>query len=341
MRSESIFSLRAVTLGLGALAFAGTASADEVLLKNGDRLTGKVTKVQGGKVYLESKSLGKVTLRVAEVEKATLDTPMVFSLKDGSRVEARVLTAEAPKARSGPAEGLAIGFVELKDEGDGVGKLNGTLTASYSGVVSNTETQHLRADAKLWTRFEGGRLDFDGYYQYATEKKKDQDRSITENRWELGAQYSRDLSNQMYVYGNARYSRDPIRELDRRFIAGAGLGKNFVHNETTTFSGQVGAAYVNEKYLDGSEDRDYVTFAVSYDLTHKLSDNVMFYHDLTWLPALRDQDGTIIYTSAGVQFKLSEAWSLDARVRLDYHSKPAAGVRKDVYHYLVGIAYRF
>jgi|GEM_PF-4198637 len=269
MRSEPIFSVRAAVLGLGVLASAGMAMADEVILKNGDRLTVKVTRIQGGKVFVESKTLGKVILKVAEIERTTLDAPMVLTLKSGARVEVRVLTAETPKAQSGPSEGLAIGFAELRDEheGENIGKVNGTLTASYSGVVNNTETQNVRADAKLWTSVAGGRIDFDGYYHYATEKKKDQDRSITENRWELGAQYSRYLANEMYFYANARLNRDPIRELDRRFVGGAGIGKSFIHNDTTTFTGQIGAAYVNEKFLDGTEDRDYVTLAVSYDLT--------------------------------------------------------------------------
>lgn len=48
------------TLALCALALAASARADELLLRNGDRLTGKVTKRAEGKVYFHSDVFGDI-----------------------------------------------------------------------------------------------------------------------------------------------------------------------------------------------------------------------------------------------------------------------------------------
>ncbi|HRJ97076.1 MAG TPA: hypothetical protein PLL78_10345, partial [Fimbriimonadaceae bacterium] len=64
-------------LGLGciALSFAGTTSvfADELVLKSGEKLTGSIVGIQGGKVKFKSASLGLLEIERAKVDTFTTD----------------------------------------------------------------------------------------------------------------------------------------------------------------------------------------------------------------------------------------------------------------------------
>ena len=49
----TVRSLRILTCALAvSLLFAGRAAADEILFLNGDRLTGKITSADGGKLVI-------------------------------------------------------------------------------------------------------------------------------------------------------------------------------------------------------------------------------------------------------------------------------------------------
>ena len=48
---------------LVAALLAGSASADQIVLKDGDRITGAIVKKDGEKLTIESKNFGVVTLK--------------------------------------------------------------------------------------------------------------------------------------------------------------------------------------------------------------------------------------------------------------------------------------
>lgn len=71
-----------------AVGVAG-ASADEVLFNNGDRLTGKVVSVEGGKLKIKTTVAGEVTVDLANVKTFSTDEPIEL-LVDGKTLRAKV-----------------------------------------------------------------------------------------------------------------------------------------------------------------------------------------------------------------------------------------------------------
>ncbi|MGH7215285.1 MAG: DUF481 domain-containing protein, partial [Tepidisphaeraceae bacterium] len=63
------------------LAGAVPAIADEVLFKNGDKLTGKVVDYDGKKVTIDSKVAGKVSVDMKDVQTFTTDEPITIRLQ--------------------------------------------------------------------------------------------------------------------------------------------------------------------------------------------------------------------------------------------------------------------
>src|SRR6266540_6988383 len=74
-------TLLAVSMALG----------DQIIFKNGDRLTGTVKSADGGKIVIETPMAGTVTADLANVSTFTTDQPIALQLQDGKQVRRKVV----------------------------------------------------------------------------------------------------------------------------------------------------------------------------------------------------------------------------------------------------------
>lgn len=70
------------------------AWADQVTLKNGDRVTGKIVKKDGAALTFKSDAFGDVTIPWAKVAQLVSDDPLTVVLPDGKAVLGKVGTTE-------------------------------------------------------------------------------------------------------------------------------------------------------------------------------------------------------------------------------------------------------
>ncbi len=81
-----------VSAALAAMIALPLLLADQVLLDNGDRVTGKVTKKDGDSVTVASDLLGAVTIKWAHVKSISTDAPVTVVLSGGKSVEGKLAT---------------------------------------------------------------------------------------------------------------------------------------------------------------------------------------------------------------------------------------------------------
>ena len=67
--------------------------ADQVILDNGDRVTGKITKKDGDSVTITSDLMGAVTIKWAHVKSIVTDAPVTVVLSGGEEVEGKLATS--------------------------------------------------------------------------------------------------------------------------------------------------------------------------------------------------------------------------------------------------------
>src|ERR1700679_989288 len=72
--------------GIGAIP----AAADEIVLNNGDRITGTIDSADGGKLMITSPIIGKVTVDFSNVKTFSTVAPIKIVLADGSIINQRV-----------------------------------------------------------------------------------------------------------------------------------------------------------------------------------------------------------------------------------------------------------
>ena len=87
MRCRTLLVL--VCLGV----MAQTSVGDEVLFKNGDRLTGKIDHLVDGKLIFKSSVAGNVTVNLADIQTLSSDDAIEVNLKDSTGFKQRVLGA--------------------------------------------------------------------------------------------------------------------------------------------------------------------------------------------------------------------------------------------------------
>jgi putative salt-induced outer membrane protein YdiY len=82
-----------ISAALAAMIAAPLLLADQVILDNGDRVTGKITKKDGDSVTISSDLMGAVTIKWAHVKSIATDAPVTVVLTGGKTVEGKLVTS--------------------------------------------------------------------------------------------------------------------------------------------------------------------------------------------------------------------------------------------------------
>ena len=77
-------TLRTALILSGLAVFASAVSADIVETKNGARIVGKITKIEGGSVFVTTSFAGDLTIKQSEVSTLTTEAPVVVRLATGT-----------------------------------------------------------------------------------------------------------------------------------------------------------------------------------------------------------------------------------------------------------------
>src|SRR6266487_1099755 len=87
-----MFRIPTAALAL-CLVAALPAFADEIVFKNGDRLTGTIKTADGGKLTIDTSVAGTVTVNMIDVKTFSTQEPITIKLQDGSIIKDKVVPA--------------------------------------------------------------------------------------------------------------------------------------------------------------------------------------------------------------------------------------------------------
>src|SRR5215211_4778906 len=99
--NEATLMKRLLTCTVLLLALSVQTAADQITLKNGDRVTGNIVKTDGGKLVVTTDLLGDVSVDLASVTNITTDRPIYVTLEDGRTVSG-TMTASPDKVEAAP-----------------------------------------------------------------------------------------------------------------------------------------------------------------------------------------------------------------------------------------------
>ncbi len=318
----------ALCLGL----FAAVAQADEVYLRNGDRLTGTLVRLTDGKLVFKADAAGEVTVALADVLTFGTVTPVEVHLKDGTVLNQPVLAADAGTFAIDTGTALRPQTFQLTDltsmnpPAKPPVKWTGSISAGFTATSGNTSTEAVNANINVARRSDKDRTTASANYGRGKQEDPDtgEDRT-TEDWWRAKAQYDYFFSRKFFGFINGSYEKDAIADLDRRVVVGGGAGYQWIESARTNFSTTAGLASLYEKFDGDTDSNSELSAQLGYNFDHQLNDSVTFLHDLTYFPALEKFSDYYLTTTAEIRASLTKSMFASFKTIFNYDATPATG----------------
>lgn len=324
---------------------AQTVTADELLMKDGSRLLGKVVKKEDDTLEFETAYAGVIKVKWSEVSQLTADSPVKVMLEDEStlvageisRTEAATLLATEADM---PAQSVTPGTVayinpEPWRTGEGV-KWTGHINIDLEVERGNTDEDEFEADFETRIRRKNDRFTFMGQY----EKDKSND-VVTTEKWKEGNKYDYFVSEKLYYGALLAFEHDKFADLDLRTRLGPHVGYQFFESKELNLDTNVGLLYVDESY-DEAEDDDYWSLGWQIDFDWFLvPDRVQFYHRHTGFQSVDDTDNLTIDSWTGFRFPLYKGIVASTEAEVDYDGGAPSDVDKTDTTYRVKLGYQW
>src|ERR1700682_4869133 len=224
------------------------ALADQVILKNADRLTGSITKSDGKVLVIKTDYAGDVTVKFDAIQSITSTGDLNVSLggktvvgpvtTTGDDVVVATRTAgpvEAPKASvtmlRSPAEqeayekSLHPGLLE---------GWNGGLNLGFALTRGNSETKNLNIAFNATRKGFHDKLTLYTNSIYAANDLPTASPHTTANAIGGGARYDRDFAPRVFWFVNGDFYHDALQHLDLRSTGGGGIGLHATKSDSHT-----------------------------------------------------------------------------------------------------------
>jgi hypothetical protein len=237
--------------------------ADQVVLKNGDTITGSIVKKDGAKLTIKSEFLGEVTMPWTAVRSVTSDAPVTVVLPGGESVSGKVAPRDDTlevTTTSGPKAAPLAAIDSIRNPAEqrtwerlqhpGLLELwTGFFDTGFALARGNARTDTLTTafNATRLTRKDKVALTFSQIYGTA---RVDGITSTIASAIRGGWSYNRDINPRIFFTTLNDYEHDGFQNLDLRFVAGAGLGVNAIKNPRTNLSFGGGADYSRENFTN-------------------------------------------------------------------------------------------
>lgn len=327
---------------IAAVSLSTYTRADEIIFKNGDKLTGKIGVLDGGKLTIKTAVAGEVKVDMKDVQTFSSDTPIDLKLADGTVLHQPVVQGKpgtVDLAAGGNVAPQAISLEAVKKINEPPIHWIGTLTVGGFLSRGNTNSEVLNAGANFTRRSEFDRITFDGNYNYS--KAKDPAtgvKSTTSDNWNTEAKYDYFINPKLYAYADVKVAKDRIAFLDLRFAPGVGLGYQWYESPDFNFRTEGGVGYFYERFSnDGTNQNGSLRLA--YHVDKKLGDKVKIYHDLEYYPKFDGTADFFVTTDAGIRLTLTKSMFTEFKAQLDHNNRPAPGRQKDDTRYLVNVGW--
>ena len=347
---------RPQVLLLLVLVAAHGVQADQITLKNGDRITGAIVKKDGKTLTIKTESLGVLTVPWEQVATLQSDGRLNVVLPDGRTVQATLQTSEGKVELKETRQTLAPAeVVTIRDAEEQVvyeRMLNppwsrlwaGTATIGFAGTQGNAQTRTFTValNAARTTNTDRASLYFNAVKASAMINGVD---AGTAQAVRGGWGYNHTVSSRFFASAFNDYEYDRFQNLDLRFVLGGGLGYKAWKGERGWLDFVGGLAYNREKFSPASPAPAFTrNSAEAYwgeDFGYKLNAVTSVVQSFRMFNNLSDTGQYRMNFDLGANTRLLKwlTWNLGFSDR--YLSNPVPGRKNNDIMYTTGIGIAF
>ncbi|MGC1451849.1 MAG: DUF481 domain-containing protein [Candidatus Sulfotelmatobacter sp.] len=344
--------------------------ADQVTLKNGDRLTGTVVKSDGKTLVLHTDAVGDVTIQFAAIQEIKTDQELHVSLKDGKTVVGPVTTTDGNIAittkTAGTVEAPKDDVTLMRNDAEQLAydkSLHPGLTHGWNGGVNvgfsiargNSQTENL---ALAFNAVHPTLNDKITLYASSIYTKNDipPPGSVAANLEQGGLRYDRNLNPRLFVFGAADFMSNALQFLDLRQVYSGGFGFHAIKSDTTTLNFLGGINYTHETYSNGpvntpvtvpptyqsyGQTNKFVALTLGEELNHQLGKSTVITQNFYFFPNLQDTGQYRTNFNLGTVTKIAKWLGWQNQFSDIYVSNPPTGAKNNDLVLTTGLNFSF
>lgn len=301
--------------------------ADTVWLKNGDRLSGKITLFDGGKVLIQTEYAGAVPIDWKQVK--TLESDQELLVKQGGYIGEKAKSLKA--AEDGEvtlAEGNTLKTVELKSIYQIMKPASMTEGVTWKGNIDvaldykrdEKDADKYDIDYKITVR--------DGLWRHVTKGEYNRELQggvASSDNWNVSYALDRFLTERFYWQGRLFYLRDKVDSPVLQVAEAAGPGYQFWDDELGAFSLNVLLARIDYKLKDGYKGNEYFV-AMGWDYNRYLiGKRFEFFASGEIQRPLAGELEYQMHAETGLRYKITDWGSLNLKAEHTFVNVPDEG----------------
>jgi putative salt-induced outer membrane protein YdiY len=329
------------------------AVADQVVLKNGDQVTGTIVKKDDKNITVKTLHFGVVTTEWDQVASIIADTPINVVLQDGRELQG-TLSTEAGQVElkaqnmtvSVPPGQIAV--LRGADEQRAYERLrrpgwlelwSGTMSIGFAGAIGNARTSTLTSsfDAARVTRSDKASIYFKTINATALidGRKKETAQAVR-----AGIAYDYNLSSEIFLNGFNDWEHDQFENLDLRFVIGGGAGYHLINSEMSMLDFLAGLDY-NHSAFSTPATRRSVEFFWGDEYKFKLNSVTQLVQSYRMFHNLNDTATYRINFDVNLATRLKSWLKWNVSLSNRYLSTPAPGRKTNDLLYSTGLGITF
>jgi len=313
----------------------------QLLLRNGDRITGTIIEENASRVILTNHVVGRVQIPIDQIEKRqpVIAATTQPSIPRNTNAPTGLLMPRPSVEQSKRFEELsqlflterisAAKFEKLRAEifgpapPAGPKRWSGELLASVDVGYGSKTRQYYSGRLKLNFTDKRLRNAFDALHSYGQTEGE-----LAANRLDANDKIDFDLSRRQYLYmlGGAGY--DQIRRIDYYIQAGPGFGHRLVNRTNFILNAELGGNYQLQNFEEG-RDTHYFYYRLAEELKWSITPKITFEEKLEYTPQWDDFAEFKVRGEVNLRFWLLNNLSLNLTVIDLYDTRVATGINEN------------
>jgi len=218
--------------------------ADQLIMSNGDVITGSISKIENDNVYIKPPYADEFSVDLAEVVSIEAENIFAVELEDGREMEAHFAgTTDGEQTLVVEGTPMSIGIIELagatepgaepvSDPWDGSGEVGFINTSGNTETVAlNMRLNFVRTGKRWRHRFTG------------TAMNTSEDGFQDNERYTVEVQSDRKLGEKSWLFGAFRWDADKFGSYDPQVSLTAGYGRQLMLSEKHELRAEIGGGY--------------------------------------------------------------------------------------------------
>lgn len=322
---------------LACLALHGL-SASNVVLKNGDTLSGQLVREDDKNYYMDHPYLGLITIKkenIAVHPKAPEPANQPKTLVTRMQVNTNEKVPEGVHLQTLFQEKIDA-IKAWRDQLTWHGRIHFGYEKKRSTIVDEKVTfgGELKKELKPHT------FTVNGQYKFSTQSDGSGSMVTKDDRLDFSFQWQYDLSRRVFLQSTSKYKKDRVQKIENEFFQSLGVGYKVIEEESMKLS-LVPAGSVRFQNRSDAQDQTQGFLTIYEELQWKTSDWFRVVQDFNF--SVEPSGSAERYFSGKIRFisNVTELIEAEFRYEIEYDSQVAQGVEKrtEQYTFLLGIPF--